>query len=104
MFRFYRSPPLEKIKELELKCIGGHITKDVASRKLLLRRRKYRFYTKYKKDRPTYTKFASIDDRLDPFRYLAFIKFGYEEQRGRLQRYKVWTYNKGRSRFASAQI
>ena len=26
----------------------------------------------------TYTKFASIDDRLDPFHwYLAYIKFGY---------------------------
>ncbi len=78
-FDFYRSPPLETIKELGVEMHWwSYYKRWLPQENYYYAVENTGFTPNNKRTDATYTKFASIDDRLDPFHwFLAFIKFGY---------------------------
>lgn len=78
-FDFYRAPPLNEIKKLGLQMHWWSYYKPWLPQENYYYASEHTGFTPNdKRTDATYTKFASIDDRLDPFHwYLAYIKFGY---------------------------
>ena len=78
-FDFYKSPPLEDIKRLDLQMHWWSYYKLwVPQENFYYAAKNTGFEASHERTESTYTKSFSIDDRLDPFHwYLGYIKFGY---------------------------
>ena len=74
---FYRPP---KVEEMKKKIFRGFISLDITKigypKKLLLCGKTYRFQAKSRRTEGTYSKYASLDDKMDGFHYYTGIKFG----------------------------
>ena len=78
-FDFYRSPPLNEIKKINIQMHWwSYYKRWMPQENFYYAAENTGFTPNFKRTDSTYTKFVSIDDRLDPFHwYLAYIKFGY---------------------------
>jgi len=78
-FDFYRAPPLENIKKVGVQMHWwSYYKRWMPQENFYYASENTGFNPNYKRTDSTYTKFTSIDDRLDAYHwYLAYIKFGY---------------------------
>ena len=78
-FDFYRAPPMDEIKKLDLEMHWWSYYKLwVPQENFYYAAKNTGFEPSHERTDGTYTKSFSIDDMLDPYHwYLAYIKFGY---------------------------
>ena len=78
-FDFYRAPPMNEIKKLNLQMHWWSYYKPwVPQENFYYAAKNTGFESRSERTDGTYTKSFSIDDMLDPYHwYLAYIKFGY---------------------------
>ena len=78
-FDFYRAPPMNEIKKLNLQMHWWSYYKPwVPQENFYYASKNTGFEPRHERTDGTYTKSFSIDDMLDPYHwYLAYIKFGY---------------------------
>jgi len=78
-FEFYQAPPLKEIQELKLQMHWFSYYKLWVPQEHFYYAAKHTgFEANVERTQGTYTKFVSLDDRLDPFHWItAYMKFGY---------------------------